>query len=87
MIVRFLLFLLLIYLLYKIFKFFRQLKPSGNEYDKYKTDLKEGEDLVEDPFCHTYIPISQAFKKEIYGRNYYFCSKQCSDKYELEKNN
>ena len=87
MIVRFLLFLLLIYLLYKIFKTIRQLKPSGNEYDKRKADLKEGEDLVEDPFCHTYVPISQAFKTEISGRNYYFCSKQCSDKYELEKNN
>lgn len=84
---RFFLFLLLIYLLYKIFKSFKQLKLSGNEYDKYKTDLKEGEDLVEDPVCHTYVPISQAFKKEISGRNYYFCSKQCSEKYEVEKNN
>lgn len=88
MIVRVLLFLLLVYLLYKIFKSFRQLKvkTSGNDYDKYKTNLKEGEDLVEDPFCHTYVPISQAFKKEISGRNYYFCSRQCSDKFEIEKN-
>lgn len=84
MIVRLLLFLLLIYLLYKIFRSFKQLKPSGNEYEKYKTDVKEGEDLVEDLCCHTYVPISQAFKKEISGKNYYFCSKQCSDKYEAE---
>ena len=46
-----------------------------------------GEDLVEDPVCHTYVPLSQAIKKEISGKNYYFCSKQCSEKYLSEKNN
>jgi YHS domain-containing protein len=86
MFVRFLLFLLLVYLLYKIFQSIRQLRPLGNEHDKYKPEFKEGEDLVEDPVCHTYVPVSQALKKEISGRDYYFCSKQCSDKYELEKN-
>ena len=43
-------------------------------------------DLVEDPVCHTYVPLSQAVKKEISGNDYYFCSKQCSEKYESGKN-
>ncbi|KQC09818.1 MAG: hypothetical protein APR62_13195 [Smithella sp. SDB] len=87
MIIRLILFLLLIYLLYKIFNFIKQSRPLENKYDKYKTESSKGEELVEDPVCHTYVPISQAFKKEISGRDYYFCSKQCSDKYEVEKNN
>lgn len=83
---RLLLFFLLIYLMYKIFKSIRQLKSPGNEYGKYNTEVKKGEDLIEDPVCHIYVPISQAFKKEISGRDYYFCSKECSDKYKVEKN-
>ena len=31
--------------------------------------------------------VSQAYKKEISGKDYYFCSKQCSEKYTVEKNN
>ncbi|MEN6420929.1 MAG: YHS domain-containing protein [Smithella sp.] len=42
---------------------------------------------MEDPVCHTYVPVSQAYKKEISGKHYYFCSKQCSEKYTVDKNN
>ncbi|PKN52172.1 MAG: hypothetical protein CVU55_07750 [Deltaproteobacteria bacterium HGW-Deltaproteobacteria-13] len=80
-------FIILIYLLYKIIKTVRQLKPSGNKYDQFQSSSSSGEDLVEDPVCHTYVPLSQAYKKEISGKNYYFCSRQCGEKYQLEKNN
>ena len=86
MLIRFFVFIILIYLLYKIFKTVKQVKPGQDENYQSKSSSASGEDLVEDPVCHTYVPVSQAFKKEISGRDYYFCSKQCSDKYELEKN-
>ncbi|HPK53840.1 MAG TPA: hypothetical protein PK114_05220 [Smithellaceae bacterium] len=41
---------------------------------------------MEDPFCHTYIPVSQALKKEIAGKDFYFCSNDCCQKYLLGKN-
>jgi YHS domain-containing protein len=44
-----------------------------------------GEDLVEDPHCHTYVPVSQAYRKEIGGKSYYFCSKECYETYVSEK--
>jgi YHS domain-containing protein len=83
---RFFVFVILIYALYKIIKNFGQLKPAKKENDQFKSSSTEGEDLVEDPACHTYVPLSQAYKKEISGNCYYFCSKQCSEKYELGKN-
>ena len=82
---RFFLFIILIYVLYRIFKKFGQLEPAKKENYQFKSTTIEGEDLVEDPFCHTYVPLSQAFKKEISGNDYYFCSKRCSEKYELGK--
>ncbi len=40
-----------------------------------------GEDLVEDPCCHTYIPVSSACKFLYDGRPVYFCSQKCLDEY------
>ena len=85
MVARFLLFIIVIYLLYKIVDKARQLKMGKNEGDRDKPSPEIGEDLVEDPICHTYVPISQAHKKEMSGKSYFFCSKQCSDKYVMEK--
>lgn len=87
MLIRFLIFLVLIYLLYKIVKFFRAAKAVGKDNRQFKSTQAVGEDLVEDPACHTYIPVSQAYKTEIAGKNYYFCSKECCEGYILEKNN
>jgi uncharacterized protein len=83
---RFFVFIILIYLLYKVIKTVGKLKPAENENYQFKASSVGGEDLVEDPVCHTYVPMSQAFKKEVSGNDYYFCSKQCCEKYESGKN-
>lgn len=83
---RFLVFIILIYLLYKLFTAVQQLKLEKNKNFRFSTSASSGEDLVEDPACHTYIPLSQAYRKQIAGNIRYFCSKQCCDKYESEKN-
>lgn len=43
-----------------------------------------GEDLVEDPFCHTYVPIGNACRTEIDGKAVYFCSPKCLERYKSE---
>lgn len=85
MLIRFIIFLGLIYLLYSIVQSFRQAKSVRMNNQQYKVPPTVGEDLVEDPVCHTYVPVSQAYKKEIAGKNYYFCSKECYENYILEK--
>jgi YHS domain-containing protein len=47
--------------------------------------LVTGEDLVEDPVCHTYVPVTHARKVEIEGKTVYFCSERCLKQYKLEK--
>jgi uncharacterized protein len=44
----------------------------------------EPEELIQDPYCKTYIPKGSAVKKRIGGKDYYFCNKECLRKY-LEK--
>ena len=37
----------------------------------------EPEELVQDPYCHTYIPKGSAVKKRIAGEDHYFCNTEC----------
>jgi uncharacterized protein len=85
--IRLFVFIILIYLLYKILKTVGQLKHDQTENHRRESSSNAGEDLVEDPVCHTYVPVSQAYKKEMAGKNYYFCSEQCRAKFSSENNN
>ena len=41
-----------------------------------------GEELVKDPQCHAYVPVSQAVRAEIGGKKVYFCSMKCLEQYQ-----
>jgi YHS domain-containing protein len=38
-------------------------------------------ELKKDPACGTYIAASTSLKETVGGETFYFCSKQCRDKY------
>lgn len=69
--------LILVYLLLKRFLF-----PPGR-IDERRRDARKipGEDLVEDPNCHTYVPVSEAFRVQMDGKTLYFCSEECYRKF------
>jgi len=46
-----------------------------------KSQSKEGEPMVEDPQCGTYLPVSDAIKATFNGQQHYFCSKKCVKEY------
>lgn len=83
MLIRFLIFFIVGYVIFRLIKSIRREKPFVVQNDNNKTTSALGEELVEDPYCHTYIPISQAHRKEIAGKEYYFCSKECFEKYKI----
>lgn len=53
-------------------------RPSG-EPPRIK-----GEELVKDPCCGTYVPINSAYTITLNGETFYFCSKECREKYKQE---
>ncbi len=75
----------LIYFIYRIIKwiFFTPLIKSQDMPGRQTPTLR-GEDLVEDPYCHIYLPVSQAYKKPVDGQDLYFCSQKCLEQYILE---
>ncbi len=79
---RLLLFLLLLLLFYWILYYLiRDMILRRN-----KSSTESGpEELVQDPYCQTYVPKRTAVKKRIKGKDYYFCTKECLRKFLEEK--
>lgn len=80
---RFLIFLAILFLIYFIFKrsisrFFGIGRPraSGQKKGPPITD-----ELVQDPICKTYVPKKEALVYGKRGRLFYFCSKECLEKF------
>jgi YHS domain-containing protein len=46
---------------------------SGKKRDR----KQDPEELVQDPYCQTYIPKQSALKKKVEGQVQYFCSEKC----------
>lgn len=68
------------YILFKLIKSWNSVPSPPKE----KLPAR-GEDLVEDPFCHTYVPVSHACRSEIDGKTVYFCSQKCLEAYKKVK--
>jgi YHS domain-containing protein len=77
---RFLIILFLCYLGYQFLKGLLGAKSeTPREQPKVRPHATGGEDLVEDPYCHTYVPISDACKVTMDGKPLYFCCKKCQE--------
>jgi YHS domain-containing protein len=80
--IRFVIIFGIIYCIYRLIKwivFAPRIK--ANDLRAHRTSEIKGEDLIEDPCCHTYVPLSQAHKALIDGQAVYFCSQKCFEKY------
>lgn len=43
--------------------------------------------MVKDEMCNTYLPEENALTEKLDGQEYYFCSKECRERFlELRKN-
>jgi uncharacterized protein len=72
---------ILIYILYRLLK--GVFKMGGKNYHKDSAGMIS--EMVQDPYCKTYIPRGEAYRKVLDGREIFFCSKECAEKFELEE--
>lgn len=80
MILRLVIGIVVIYLLYKLIRTgFPRI--GGKPAPENIKNPVAGEELVEDPECHAYVPLSQALPMVIDGEKVYFCSKKCLEQY------
>jgi YHS domain-containing protein len=80
MILRLIIGSVVIYLLYRLIR--KGFPAVGGKPGPAKIkNPAAGEELVEDPECHAYVPVSQAFRMEINGKRVCFCSQKCLEQY------
>ncbi len=81
MMLRLIIGIIVLYVLYKVIKGWKAVQGPSR-----KNLPVTGEDLVEDPLCHAYVPVSDACRISIDGKNLYFCSQKCLDEYRGQRN-
>ncbi|WP_429886314.1 YHS domain-containing protein [Geoalkalibacter halelectricus] len=54
-------------------------RPPQASPPRRRAGGRQGEDLVQDPQCGTYVPRSEAVEAQVGGARLYFCSTQCRD--------
>jgi uncharacterized protein len=78
-----LIYILIFFVAYQLIKKALGGKPPAKNH--YKTRDIQGEDMVRDPTCNTYIPKDNALSAHAGGEVYYFCSEACRSAFK-EKN-
>ena len=84
--IRLLLLLLLFFLGYTLFQaVFRLLtgrsQPPSAPRGSRSPKSREGEEMVQDPQCGTFVPRGDAVSAVVRGKRRYFCSTACRDAY------
>jgi YHS domain-containing protein len=84
-IVRLLAAIVIFYLLYRIARWIFLSSAKTSEPIPNRQAPAITEDLVEDPCCHAYLPVSQSYQASIDGKTEYFCSEKCYRNYLQKK--
>lgn len=78
--IKILMFILLGFVGYSLLQGLINPKPkSGTKMPRNRS--RDGEQMVEDPQCGTFLPISDSVSATINGKQHYFCSKKCLKTY------
>ena len=59
---------------------FSQTNQPGQQ-NRASRDEKVTGELHKDPVCGTYVAESSAFRKQLDGRTFYYCSERCREKH------
>ncbi len=85
MLVRFIFAVIIIYILFRVarrlFLAFSPKERIPSESGSASNPARIGEELVEDPYCHTYVPITSAVEAAENGKKIFFCSRECQKEY------
>jgi uncharacterized protein len=75
--------LILIFLGYIAYRVVRKyLSPGARPEPGPPPEAGSVDEMVQDPSCLTYIPRRTAVRRMVKGKEYFFCSEACADRFE-----
>jgi YHS domain-containing protein len=75
---RFILYALLAYVVYTFIRAFQKLGQKGRSPRPAKKDAGQ---MVKDQVCNTYLPREDAIREISEGKEFFFCSQECRQKF------
>jgi len=69
---------ILAYLIYLLYRFFKTVNQSSK---RPRTVKAQSGMMVKDEACNTYLPKEDALRISYEGRDYFFCSDECKQKF------
>lgn len=79
----FLITVLLVILYYLIRRAIRKIGQGGT-LEKRRDREAPGNQMVQDPVCHVFVPRENAVREQIGGQTYFFCSRRCATAFEKQ---
>jgi YHS domain-containing protein len=75
---RIILYGLIAYLIYLVYRFFKAINQASKQprINKQPSGI-----MVKDETCNTYLPKEDAIRVQFGGRDHYFCSQECKQKF------
>jgi YHS domain-containing protein len=72
----------LAYIVYWLYRFFKALNKGTQSR---RVSKRQSGIMVKDEMCNTYLPKEDALKANYAGKDFYFCSNQCRQKFLEQK--
>jgi YHS domain-containing protein len=82
--IKFIYYALLAYLIYLVLRFFQSL---SRKTPRRPSRPQPSGMMVKDEFCSTYLPREDAIREVYEGKEYFFCSQECRQKYLEQRKN
>ena len=79
--IRFIILFIVGYVLYRSLKSWIFPAASSSRSVSSKTTAEIDDVMIKDPFCEAYFPKRNGVHLNFSGKDLYFCSNQCKDKY------
>ena len=79
--IRLLILFLLLYLAYRLLQRIIRGLPQGRGRSLPPEKTRQGEEMIRDPQCGTFVPRGDALSATVRGRRHYFCSEKCRRDY------
>lgn len=79
--IRFIILFIVAYVLYRSLKSWMFPNASSSRSAPGRSATEIDDVMIKDPYCESYFPKRNAVHLNLYGKDLYFCSVECKDKY------
>jgi YHS domain-containing protein len=79
--IRLIIFIIVVYFAYRGFRSWMRQQFGADQTVSTESHPEIDDEMVQDPYCKTYVPKRDGLRTRVGGEVLYFCSETCRDRY------